>query len=233
MIRLDKYLAHAKLGTRKEVKKLIRSGQVEINGKVCKKDDFKIDENNDEVVFDGELIYYQEFYYLMLNKPQGYISSTLDEHYPSVLNLIVEDYAFDLFPIGRLDVDTEGLLLLSNDGKLSHRLLSPKKEVDKRYYAELEKPISNEDIAVLESGIELDDGPCKPCKIEVLDTHKIYISISEGRFHQVKRMMHAVDNEVLYLKRMQIGSLLLDETLELGEYRTLSDEELIKLKGER
>lgn len=233
MIRLDKYLAHAKLGTRKEVKKLIRSGQIEINGEVCKKDDFKIDENKDEVVFDGEHIYYQEFYYLMLNKPQGYISSTLDEHYPSVLNLIEEDYAYDLFPIGRLDVDTEGLLLLSNDGKLSHRLLSPKKEVDKRYYAELESELAKESIALLEAGIELDDGPCKPCKIEIQDKDKIYISISEGRFHQVKRMMHAVNNEVLYLKRMQIGSLLLDDELELGAYRALSDEEISKLKGER
>ncbi len=232
-MRLDKYLAHAGIGTRKEVKKLIRSKAVCVNGEIIRNDDYKIDENVDKVFVYDEPVFYQEFYYVMLNKPDGYVSATMDDRDPTVLDLIYEDFAYSLFPVGRLDKDTEGLLLLTNDGALAHNLLSPKKHVDKDYYVELEHAFSDEDITSLESGIALNEEEvCAPAKVERISENEMILTIQEGKFHQVKRMMHAIANEVVYLKRLRMGNLVLDENLELGDYRMLSDEEIASLKGE-
>lgn len=232
-MRLDKYLAHAGVGTRKEVKKLIRGKAVRVNGEIVRNDDFKINENEDEVYVYDEPIFYQEFYYVMLNKPNGYVSATMDDRDPTVLDLIYEDFAFALFPVGRLDKDTEGLLLLTNDGALAHNLLSPKKHVDKDYYVQLDSSFDDEDIAKLEAGIALNEEEiCAPAKVERLSEDEMILTIQEGKFHQVKRMMHAIDNEVVYLKRLRMGTLVLDEDLPLGEYRMLSEEEISLLKGE-
>lgn len=234
MMRLDKYLAHANYGTRREVKKIIRSGWVSVNDQIVKNDDFKIDENKDIICVDNEQVIYQQFYYIMLNKPNGYVSATIDDRYPTVIDLIYEDYALDLFPVGRLDLDTEGLLLLTNDGSLSHELLSPKKHVDKEYYVELEKDFNDQDIKTLEAGVAINDQEvCKEAKVKRIDNNKMMLIIQEGKYHQVKRMMHAIDNEVTYLKRVRMGSLKLDETLPLGEYRALNEEEIKMLKGEK
>lgn len=234
MMRLDKFLAHANYGTRREVKKIIRSGWVSVNDQIVKNDDFKIDENKDIIYVDNEQVIYQQFYYIMLNKPNGYVSATIDDRYPTVIDLIYEDYALDLFPVGRLDLDTEGLLLLTNDGSLSHELLSPKKHVDKEYYVELEKDFNDQDIKTLEAGVAINDQEvCKEAKVKRIDNNKMMLIIQEGKYHQVKRMMHAIDNEVTYLKRVRMGSLKLDETLPLGEYRALNEEEIKMLKGEK
>lgn len=234
MMRLDKFLAHANYGTRREVKKIIRSGWVSVNDQIVKNDDFKIDENKDIIYVDNEQVIYQQFYYIMLNKPNGYVSATIDDRYPTVIDLIYEDYALDLFPVGRLDLDTEGLLLLTNDGSLSHELLSPKKHVDKEYYVELEKDFNDQDIKTLEAGVAINDQEvCKEAKVKRIDNNKMMLIIQEGKYHQVKRMMHAIDNEVTYLKRVRMGSLKLDEALPLGEYRALNEEEIKMLKGEK
>lgn len=234
MMRLDKFLAHANYGTRREVKKIIRSGWVSVNDQIVKNDDFKIDESKDIICVDNEQVIYQQFYYIMLNKPNGYVSATIDDRYPTVIDLIYEDYALDLFPVGRLDLDTEGLLLLTNDGSLSHELLSPKKHVDKEYYVELEKDFNDQDIKTLEAGVAINDQEvCKEAKVKRIDNNKLMLIIQEGKYHQVKRMMHAIDNEVTYLKRVRMGSLKLDETLPLGEYRALNEEEIKMLKGEK
>lgn len=234
MMRLDKFLAHANYGTRREVKKIIRSGWVSVNDQIVKNDDFKIDENKDIICVDNEQVIYQQFYYIMLNKPNGYVSAIIDDRYPTVIDLIYEDYALDLFPVGRLDLDTEGLLLLTNDGSLSHELLSPKKHVDKEYYVELEKDFNDQDIKTLEAGVAINDQEvCKEAKVKRIDNNKMMLIIQEGKYHQVKRMMHAIDNEVTYLKRVRMGSLKLDETLPLGEYRALNEEEIKMLKGEK
>lgn len=234
MMRLDKFLAHANFGTRKEVKKIIRSGWVSVNNQIIRNDDYKIDETKDIVCVDDVQVNYQQFYYIMLNKPNGYVSATIDDRYPTVLDLIYEDYALDLFPIGRLDLDTEGLLLLTNDGALSHELLSPKKHVDKEYYVELEKSFSNDDIKTLENGVAINDQEvCKEAKVSRIDDNKMMLIIQEGKYHQVKRMMHAINNEVTYLKRVRMSSIVLDETLALGEYRALKEDEIKMLKGEK
>lgn len=234
MMRLDKFLAHANYGTRREVKKIIRSGWVSVNDQIVKNDDFKIDESKDIICVDNEQVIYQQFYYIMLNKPNGYVSATIDDRYPTVIDLIYEDYALDLFPVGRLDLDTEGLLLLTNDGSLSHELLSPKKHVDKEYYVELEKEYSQQDIKTLEAGVAINDQEvCKEAKVKRIDNNKMMLIIQEGKYHQVKRMMHAIENEVTYLKRVRMGTLKLDKTLPLGEYRALNEEEIKMLKGEK
>ncbi len=233
MMRLDKYLAHAKVGTRREVKKMIRKGIIYVNDVLCRDDDYKIDETKDVVVMDGEVIQYQEYYYIMLHKPDGYVSASIDDFYPTVLDLVYEDFALDLFCVGRLDVDTEGLLMLTNDGPLAHALLSPKHHVEKEYYVELKEDITQEHIDALEAGIQIsEDEVCKPCKVLKKDSRVIHLILTQGKFHQVKRMMHAVDNEVVYLKRIRMNDLWLDEALALGEYKQLSDDELKLLRGE-
>ncbi len=230
-MRLDKYLAHADVGTRKEVKQLIRKGHVCVNGEVCCKDDTKINEMEDIITVDGDEIYYESIVYIMLNKPQNVVSATSDSIHETVMDCIDVTIPKDCFPVGRLDIDTEGLLLITNDGKLAHRLLSPKHHVTKTYLVEIAHSLSDEDILRLENGsIELDGECILPAEVEIIDESFIKLHIREGRFHQVKRMLHAVNNEVLSLKRIAMKNLQLDDTLAPGEWRFLSDEEIRLLK---
>lgn len=229
-MRLDKYLAHAGLGSRKELKQLIRKGHVSINDVVCKKDDIHI-QHEDIITLDGEVISYQSVVYIMLNKPKDVVSATSDDRYPTVLDCIDAMIPNDCFPVGRLDLDTEGLLLITNDGTLAHDLLSPKKHVDKTYYVEIEHALCREDIDLLEGGtIVLDQNILQPAHVEVVSDRVIHITIREGKYHQVKRMLEAVNNKVTYLKRISMGPLSLDETLANGEWRYLSEQELASLK---
>lgn len=232
-MRLDKYLAHAGAGTRKEVKQWIRKGFVQVNEEICKKDDIHIQEGIDHIFLHEEEIFYQEFYYIMLHKPVDVVSAVSDAVYETVLDLIALPVQ-GLFPVGRLDMDTEGLLLITNDGVLSHALLSPKKHVTKLYEVQIAHPLSHQEITTLENGtIVLDDEVLQPAKVAVIEPCLIHLSITQGKFHQVKRMLQAVHNEVVALKRLQMGSLCLDETLQPGDWRFLSEEELSALKEGR
>lgn len=240
-MRLDKLLAHTGFGTRKEVKKIIKDGYIEVNGDVVKNAGLKVDPDADDVRIGGERIYYEEFVYFMLNKPAGVISATEDYIHDTVLDLLEPaDVVQEPHPVGRLDIDTEGLLILTNDGQLTHQLTSPKKEVDKEYYAIITGIVTEEDIVAFEEGlmIEDEDGDFKslPAKLEILDldeednTSEIKVTVQEGKFHQVKRMFKAVGKQVFYLKRLRMHTLELDESLPLGEYRRLTNEELELLK---
>ena len=236
-MRLDKFLANSGIGTRKEVKELLKKRLIKVNDEIVKDGKIHVDENEDTVKYKDEIISYKKFVYIMLNKPNGVISATEDKVHKTVIDLLGDEYrTFEVFPVGRLDIDTEGLLLLTNDGVLSHNLLSPNKHVDKKYYVELEKLLTKMDIDKLEKGVELKDFTTKDAKVEIIenseesDKIRAYITISEGKFHQVKRMFKAVGNEVRYLKRVKMGTLSLDENLKLGEYRELTEDELTKLK---
>ena len=236
MIRLDKYLADMGCGTRQEVKKFIRSGQVSVDGIVVKKPETKVEQTVQEVFLNGEKVGYESFEYYMLNKPAGVISATEDQGCQTVVDLIKDKKRKDLFPVGRLDKDTEGLLLITNDGALAHRLLSPKKHVDKCYFARICGKVTEEDVRSFEKGVNIgsQEQPeiTMPGKLEIItsdDISKIRLTIQEGKFHQVKRMFQAVGKEVVYLKRLRMGTLILDENLGIGEYRPLTKEELEKL----
>lgn len=236
MIRLDKYLADMGYGTRQEVKKLIRSGQVSVNGAVVKKPETKVEQTVQEVCLNGEKVGYESFEYYMLNKPAGVISATEDRSCQTVVDLIQEKKRKDLFPVGRLDKDTEGLLLITNDGELAHRLLSPKKHVDKCYFARVSGKVTEDDVRSFENGVNIGrlEQPeiTMPGKLEIItsdEISQIHLTIQEGKFHQVKRMFRAVGKEVIYLKRLRMGTLVLDENLSIGEYRPLTKEELEKL----
>lgn len=237
-MRLDKLLAHSGLGTRKEVKKLLKTKIVEVNGSVEVDPKTHVDLEKDLITVGGEKLDYQEFVYFMMNKPQGVISATEDVMHETVLDLMeIQDSLQEPHPVGRLDIDTEGLLLLTNDGKLTHRLLSPKHHVDKTYYAEVEGVVTEEDISAFKDGVTLDDDyKTLPAELTVLEANeennrsKIELTIQEGKFHQVKRMMLAVGKEVVYLKRLSMGPLSLDKDLELGTYRELTEEEIEMLK---
>ena len=236
MIRLDKYLADMGCGTRQEVKKLIRSGQVSVNGAVVKKPETKVEQTVQEVCLNGEKVGYESFEYYMLNKPAGVISATEDRSCQTVVDLIQEKKRKDLFPVGRLDKDTEGLLLITNDGELAHRLLSPKKHVDKCYFARVSGEVTEDDVRSFENGVNIGslEQPeiTMPGKLEIItsdEISQIHLTIQEGKFHQVKRMFRAVGKEVIYLKRLRMGTLVLDENLSIGEYRPLTKEELEKL----
>lgn len=225
-MRLDKFLCEMNIGTRSQVKDFIRKGLISINGNIAKKPEEKVNPNEDCITFKGEVLKYQQFYYYMLNKPQGVVSATKDNHDKTVLDLIKTDRK-DIFPVGRLDKDTEGLLLLTNDGELAHNMLSPKKHVDKTYLVTIKKELLAEEIFSLEQGVDIgDDKPTAPARVEVLDAAHIHLTIREGRFHQVKRMLKAVDNEVLALKRISFGPLALDEALLPGESRELTAQEV-------
>ena len=228
--RIDKILSNLGYGSRSELKKFCKNGLVKVNGKVINNPGVQVDVENDEIIFDGEKVTYKEFIYLMLNKPDGYISATFDKRDPIVLDLIdKEDLVFEPFPVGRLDKDTEGLLVLTNDGQLAHRVLSPKKHVPKTYYAKIEGIVTEEDIKAFAKGVTLDDGyETMPAELIILksdEISEIELTIHEGKFHQVKRMFESVDKKVIYLKRLSMGKLKLDEKLALGEYRELTDEE--------
>ena len=226
-MRLDKFLADCGLGTRTEIKKLIKSGSIRVTGHDNLRPELKIDENKDEVFAFGEKIIYKKHIYLIMNKPQGFVSATWDKRDRVVLELVPEEFLhFEPFPVGRLDIDTEGLLILTDDGDLAHRLLSPKKHVPKTYFARLENPAKTEYIEKFKKGVTLDDGyKTKPATLEILSENEINLTISEGKFHQVKRMFESVGNKVEYLKRIKMNNLELDESLELGQCRELTEEE--------
>ena len=232
-IRLDKFLADMGLGTRSEVKKEIHKGQVRVNGIPERSPEYKLDIQKDLVEVNGRQISYAQQEYYMLNKPAGVVSATEDKKDMTVLDLIQEKQRKDLFPVGRLDKDTEGLLLITNDGLLAHQLLSPKKHVKKTYFVRVENPVSPEDIKILEEGVDIgEEKRTLPAEISCLSPEKnsLCLTIKEGKFHQIKRMFQAVDNKVLYLKRLSMGSLTLDETLAPVEYRPLTKEEIERLK---
>lgn len=233
-MRLDKLLANMGYGSRKEVKQLLKEKAVTIDGMVVKDAAMKVNPDQQDVSVYGERVIYTEFIYLMMNKPPGVISATEDRYDETVIDLL-DPLAqhFKPFPVGRLDKDTEGLLLITNDGNLSHNLLSPKKHVPKTYYATVEGVVTEADIAAFRQGVELDDGyVTKPGELVILksdDVSEIELTIQEGKFHQVKRMFEAVGKKVTYLKRLSMGPLVLDEMLELGDYRELTEEELAAL----
>lgn len=228
-------LAHLGYGSRKEVKKILRDGSVRVNDVIVKNGKQHVDTEKDIVTYNGEVIEYKEFVYFMLNKPPGVISATEDHVSETVVDLLrLEDTVLHPFPVGRLDKDTEGLLLLSNDGQLAHRLLAPKRNVPKTYFAVIDGEVTEDDVEKFEKGVTLDDGyETKPGQLVILKTGKmsdIELTITEGKFHQVKRMFLAVGKRVVYLKRISMGPIKLDETLELGEYRELTEEEVAVLQ---
>lgn len=243
-MRLDKYLADAGTGTRSEVKKLIGKGLVEVNGKTASDPGMKVESGADSVKLSGKELSLSVFEYYMLNKPKGIISASRknslqrgakvppgEEKY--AVDLIKESAKTDLFPAGRLDKDTEGLLLITNDGQLSHRLLSPKRHVDKTYYTELSGTLFSADVKTMEAGMDIgDEKPTMPCTINTLSDRSCLITLTEGRYHQIKRMFAACGLKVTYLKRITFGPLALDNALEPGEYRPLNREELSKLLSE-
>ena len=237
-MRLDKYLVHVGYGTRSTVQKLIRSKKVQVDEAVVQKPETSIDPDQAVVKVCGRVMDYKEFYYFILHKPAGYITATEDKKLPTVVDLLdEEDRNKDVAPVGRLDKDTEGLLVLTNDGKTAHELLSPKKHVDKVYYARVAGRVVPEDCDVFAKGITLEDGTVfAPGKLEIITTgemSEIYVTIKEGKFHQVKRMVQAIGKEVTYLKRIKMGNFSLPEDLAIGEYRQLTKEELKALKGEK
>ncbi len=229
-IRLDKYLAEMDRGSRSQIKEAAKKGRIQVNGKVEKKTEIKIDPDQDQVLWDGEPVVYQAFEYYMLNKPQGVVSATEDNLHRTVIDLLEDGVRRDLFPVGRLDIDTEGLLLLTNDGELAHRLLAPKKHVDKQYFARVSGTLPEDCAEQMAAGLTLTDGtPVMPGRLEILSSgeeSEVLLTIQEGKFHQVKRMFEALGCRVTYLKRMTMGPLKLDETLEPGQYRKLTEKEL-------
>ncbi|MBC1547537.1 rRNA pseudouridine synthase [Listeria sp. FSL L7-1435] len=232
-MRLDKLLSHTGFGSRKEVKPLLKSGAVVVNGTIQKDSKTQVNPDKDQVTVHGTPVVYQEFVYFMLHKPQNVVSATEDNVSETVIDLLAqEDTLTDPFPVGRLDKDTEGLLIITNDGTLAHNLLSPKKHIDKTYYAKIDGDVTTEDIEAFAAGIELDDGyTCKPARLEIITPNEIKVTIQEGKFHQVKRMFAARGKTVSYLKRVSMGNLQLDESLALGEYRPLTEAELAILQN--
>lgn len=231
MMRLDKLLAHVGYGTRKEVKALIKAGRVQVNESTDIKDKTQVDEFHDHITVDGNPIAYAPHHWIMLHKPAGVVSATQDNVHDTVMDCIGEWMAPDMFPIGRLDIDSEGLLLISNDGKMAHRLLSPKHHVAKCYEVHIDAPLQEDDCMRLCTGIELEDFTTQPAQLEIIAPCVIHLTIHEGKFHQVKRMLQAVGHEVLYLKRISFGPLHLDEQLQPGEWRYLDEEEIAALSA--
>ncbi len=230
-MRLDKFLCDSGYGTRSQVKQLIKAGRVLVNKSPCKQADLKIDNLKDVITVDGNACSYSEFVYYMFHKPAGCVCAVKDNVNKTVMEYLnKEDLRRDLFPVGRLDKDTEGLLLLTNNGALSHRLLSPKKHVAKTYYVKIKEEISAAALDLLETGVDIgDEKKTLPAAVRIAGPKELFLTISEGRYHQIKRMLFAVGNEVVYLKRISMGSLCLDENLKPGEYRALTGEEIKKL----
>ena len=233
-MRLDKFISSTTTLSRAEAKKIIKKG-ILINDILIKSPDYKVDEINDQVMVNGNRLVYQKYVYIMMNKPKDTVSATEDAIEKTVVDILKEeDRIHKVFPVGRLDKDTEGLMLLTNDGELAHRLITPKKDVVKKYYVEVSGELKEEHLSIVEAGVILEDGyKCKPARLEILESSenksRANIFITEGKFHQVKRMMKSIGTTVTYLKRLSIGSLILDENLKLGEYRYLTDDELNKL----
>jgi len=234
IIRLDKYLADMGIGTRTEVKKFIRSGRIQIDSRTERKPEAKVNTSSQQITFDNALVVYQEYEYYMLNKPAGVVSATTDKKEKTVLDLLTVQKRKDLFPVGRLDKDTEGLLLITNDGALAHRLLAPGKHVDKVYFARVEGEVTEADVHAFSQGLDIGDPELTlPAKLEIQSSgttvSEILLTIQEGRFHQVKRMFEAVGKKVIYLKRLSMGTLCLDETLPKGAFRALTEQEIKEL----
>lgn len=229
-MRLDKFLTQAEELTRSEAKQRIKKGSVTVNGETVKKPEQKVSEE-DVICLDGQAVTYVKYRYIMLYKPAGVVSATEDAQCRTVLDLITEGRK-GLFPVGRLDKDTEGLLLLTNDGALAHNLLSPRKHVDKTYFAVLDGPVGEKEQELFLQGVDIgDEKKTLPAKLEATDkANEVLITVQEGRFHQVKRMAEAVGRRVEYLKRISMGPLVLDDNLKKGEYRPLFDQELVSLK---
>jgi 16S rRNA pseudouridine516 synthase len=233
--RLDKILSNFGYGTRKEIKQILKDGLIKVDEKIVKDGSSHVDPKSSVIEIDGEVLKYREFVYIMLNKPDGVISATFDNKHKTVVELMPEEYEhFELFPVGRLDIDTEGLLIMTNDGQLAHELLSPRKHVKKKYYALISGTVTEEDIKLFKNGVELDDGyKTMPAELHILKSgmySEIELDICEGKFHQVKRMFEAAGKKVKYLKRIKMGGLVLDENLKPGECRELTEEELIVLR---
>ena len=237
MERLDKIISNLGYGSRKEIKSLVKKGLVKVDGEIVKDNGLLIDPEKSVININGEDLFYREYIYLMMNKPDGVISATYDNREETVIDLLeVEHQVFNPFPVGRLDKDTVGLLLLTNDGELNHRLISPKWHVDKVYYAKIDKAVDEKDIEAFKNGITLDDGyKCKEGKLEIISSSnegsEVMVTIQEGKYHQVKRMFEALGKTVVYLKRTEFGGLPLDQELEEGEYRELTEDELALLKS--
>lgn len=233
-MRLDKFLTESNIGSRSQVKGYIKKGLVSVNGETIKSPEFKIDENKDYVTYNKKPVKYARYEYFMLNKPAGVVSAARDNIDKTVIELIEDKIRNDLFPAGRLDKDTEGLLIITNDGELAHNMLSPKKHVDKTYYAVIDGEVTSEDVRRFSEGLDIgDDKPAMPAELKILksaDESEIELTIQEGRFHQVKRMFEAVGKNVIYLKRISMGGLKLDDKLLTGDYRRLTNEELDTLR---
>lgn len=237
MIRLDKFLAGAGAGTRSEVKKQIRAGLVTINGEKAKAPEQKISPGTDIVRIRGEEIVYAAHEYYLFHKPAGCVSATEDKLHRTVLDYLADTVRSDLFPVGRLDIDTEGLMLITNDGALAHELLSPAKHVNKTYYAKVSGVVTAEDVNLFEKGVDIGEKrPTKPALLEIIksgEESEVLLSVCEGKFHQVKRMFEAVGKRVVYLKRISMGPLRLPEDLPAGAYRPLTADELAALKVQK
>jgi 16S rRNA pseudouridine516 synthase len=219
-MRLDKFLSNAKIGTRRQVKKIINSGKVKVNNKIIKKSSFKINEEDEVFYKDKKIIAYHNIY-IMLNKPKNYVSATVDDYHPTVIDLINHPYKHDLSIAGRLDIDTTGLLLLSNDGEFIHKVISPDNKIFKRYIVEYKGILNKKKINQLKNGVDLGDFITLPAKVESLENNKLQIEITEGKFHQIKRMIRYIDLNLIHLHREKIGNLSID--VEMGDWRLLND----------
>ncbi len=231
LLRLDKYISNTTGESRSRIKEILKAGRVKVNGETVKSGEIKIDESKDEVTLDSKPVVFERYRYFLLNKPAGCVSATKDKLSATVLDILKNENTADLFPVGRLDKDSEGLLLITNDGMLSHELLSPTKHVEKVYRVLLDKELEEDDRLKIEDCIDIgDDKPCLPAAVADLGNKEAEIKICEGRFHQVKRMFAAAGYQVLYLKRIAMGSLRLDDDLKPGEYRKVSVDEIEKLR---
>lgn len=240
VIRLDKYLTEMNQGSRSQIKEAAKKGRIQVNGQVEKNTGRKLDPVADRVLFDRWPVIYQEFEYYMLNKPQGVVSATQDNLHRTVIDILPADKRGDLFPVGRLDIDTEGLLLITNDGELAHRLLAPKRHVNKQYFARIDGRLPADGIAQMAEGLTLPEGEegkeirLKPAELVILkkedNDNEILLTIQEGKYHQIKRMFQVLGCRVTYLKRLTMGSLQLDAALAVGEYRKLTEDEIQSLK---
>ena len=229
--RLDKVLASQNIGSRKESGALIRRGVVTVNGQVVRQADSKVDPEQDAIAVEGQALHFQRYSYIMMNKPAGVLSAARDARQETVLDLLPPELKRrGLFPAGRLDRDTEGLLLITDDGDFAHRMLAPKSHVYKLYVAELDLPATQEDVRAFAAGVELSDRICLPAELRLLDATRVQVQICEGKFHQVKRMFAAVGHPLTALKRLEIGGVRLDEALAEGEFRPLTEAELKHLK---